>query len=100
MYIDRSYLSTTPGLYGLPTTGQPNAACMHAFGAPSSTCESRWTLGTVADVEAMEVHLLPATAAGLIPVIVPALINVGNLSALLDFFGSTRCLGGAIPTNW
>ena len=59
--------------YGLLPASQPNAACMHASGAPSFACELRWTLGMVADVEVMVVHLLLATATGLAPVVVPAL---------------------------
>ena len=58
VYTDRSYHSIAPNLYALPPTGQPNAACMHASGAPSSACELRWTLGTMADVEAVVVRLL------------------------------------------
>jgi len=73
MYTDRSYCSTAPGLYGLLPAGQPNVACTRASGAPSSACELRWTLGIVADVEAIVVRLLPAAATGLAPTDVPAL---------------------------
>ena len=72
MYTDRSYCSTAPDPYGWPPAGQPNVACMRASGAPSSTHESRWTIGTVADVEPVVVHLPPA-AAGLALAVVPAL---------------------------
>jgi len=72
VYIDRSYRSTAPGSYGLLSVGQPNAACMRASGAPSSACELRWTLGTVADVEAMVVRLLSVVVTGLAPAVVPA----------------------------
>ena len=73
MYIDRSCRSTAPGLYGFSPADQPNATCMCAYGAPSSTCEPRWTLGTVANVEAVVVHQLLAIAADLAPTVVPAL---------------------------
>ena len=46
---------------------------MHASGAPSFACELKWTLGMVADVEAMVVHLLPAAAVGPALAIVSAL---------------------------
>ena len=72
VYTDRSYHSTAPGPYGLPPTGQPNTACKCASGAPSSACELRWTLGMVADVEAMMAHLLSAAAVGLAPATLPA----------------------------
>ena len=51
--------------YGLLPASQPNAACMHASGAPSFACELKWTLGMVADVEAVMMHLLPVAAASL-----------------------------------
>ena len=73
MYTGRSYRSTAPGPYGLLPTGQPNAACMRAYGAPSSSCELRWILETVDDVEVVVVHLQPAAAAGLAPTVVPNL---------------------------
>ena len=73
MYTDRSYRSTAPDLYGLQPASQPNAACMRASGAPSFACEPRWNLRTVADVEAVVVHLLSGTAAGLASAVVPTL---------------------------
>ena len=73
MYTDRSYPSTAPGPYGLLPAGQPNVACMCAFGAPSSACELRWTLRMVADVEAVVVGLLQVAATSLAPTVVPCL---------------------------
>ena len=70
MYTDRSYHSTIPSPCGLPPAGQPNAACMRTFGAPSSAYELRWALGTVADVEPMVGCLLSAVATGLAPTVV------------------------------
>jgi len=73
VYTGRSCRSTAPSPYAWPPTDKPNAACTRASGAPSSACEPRWILGTMDDVEAVVVHLLPAAAAGPTPTIVPAL---------------------------
>ena len=72
MYTGRSCRSTAPGPYGLSPASQPNATCTCAYGAPSSTCELRWTLEMVADVEAVGVHM-PSAAAGLALAVVPTL---------------------------
>ena len=74
MYTDRSYHSTAPSPYGLLPAGQPNATCMRASRASSSACELRWTLGTVVDMEAVVVRLLPAAAAGLASTAMPTLV--------------------------
>jgi len=71
VYIDRSCRSTASGLYGLLPASQPNTACMHASGAPSSAYELRWTLEIVADVETVVVCLQPIAAGGLAPTAVP-----------------------------
>jgi len=73
MYTGRSYRSTTPSPYGWLPVGHPNVSCMRASGAPSPVCELRWTLETVADVEAVAVHLLSTVAARPASVVVSAL---------------------------
>jgi len=68
-YTGRSCCSIAPSPYSWPPAGQPNAACR----APSSSCESRWTLEMVATVEVAVVRLRPAADVGPAPAAMPSL---------------------------
>ena len=70
----KSCHSTTPGPYDLLSAGQPNDACMCAYGAPSSPSELRWTPRMVVNVEVIVVHLLLAGVANPTLVVVPGLV--------------------------
>ena len=68
-YTGRNYCSNAPNPYDWLPAGQPNAACR----APSSSCESRWTLEMVATVEVAVVHLRLVVVDGHAPVVVSVL---------------------------